>query len=337
MVLKRAEMPPVPLGDVLCQSSSPIVKAWLASIAARTGSSSSADDWRADHSLLFSELSSGSLRPAKEIDLQDVHGLTQREQDVVRYFALKHPRGAEMDSDFVDLYFNLLRSSKRKPLVGRLPCILPQSKIWMRFGATGRLLVPDELFAAQGMWLQEHGIAILPRAPAPDPPQRLPPGCKVARLSFHEAANLAGNAFNGFAALAALVCLFTGVQPPAADLQPEPFRSSRAWSIMGSDGATRASHGAALVAISGGRMLKAMCPAHCGCFRLLPTRDRTHSEACPWQCWCLMFCFCECCFCWWAHCFCLAVACFSPPACRTSRPEPSYNIGWPAQAAFQIG
>ena len=148
--------------------------------------------------------------------------LTPREQDVIKYFFLRH-----VPSDFDDasgksriwafeLYHNLTRTLHRSPRGHRskpLLTVLPHSNMFLVMSHMSRLVVPPELFAFQGFFLEDYGIAVHPatgrrRGPVTASPRSFP-------MSYRDAADLMGNAFNLFAASAFLCALALHFEEPA--------------------------------------------------------------------------------------------------------------------------
>ena len=152
--------------------------------------------------------------------------LTPREQDVIKYFFLRH-----VPSDFDDasgksriwafeLYHNLTRTLHRSPRGYRckpLLTVLPNSNMFLVMAHMSRLAVPPELFAFQGFFLEDYGMAVHPAAGRRRGPVTASPSRSFA-MSYRDAADLMGNAFNLFAASAFLCALALHVQEPAASV-----------------------------------------------------------------------------------------------------------------------
>lgn len=185
--------------------------------------------WRKDHEHIFG--SAGLPWPPKPtpeqaaqscwkfLNHENLSVLTPREQEVIQYFLLRH-----VPSDFEDasgrsriwafeLYHNLNRTLHRSPR-GRckpLVTVLPHSNMFLVMSHMSRLAVPPELFAFQGFFLEDYGMAVHPAAGR----RRGPVTARNFAMSYRDAADLMGNAFNLFATSAFLCALALHFDRPA--------------------------------------------------------------------------------------------------------------------------
>lgn len=186
---------------------------WLL-LSSRRDEEDSRCKWRTEHAKIFQECQQ-DMPPA---DLSCWSGfssaskgfLSLREQDALRLLLLKH-RPSDFTSDggkpivwAYDLLHSLARIHRRSPRGGKtkpLLTVLPRSNFFLMFGGNqGRLATPSEVCAFQGFFLDEWNITIRPLDTTKDRETQCKPMCFA--LTYREAVDLMGNAFNLFAAAA---------------------------------------------------------------------------------------------------------------------------------------
>jgi hypothetical protein len=218
-----------------CRASPDITAEWLQSLQRRAAEDDERRQWMKDHERIFR--SAGLAWPPvptseqaarscwKFLNQESLSVLSPREQDVIKYFMLRH-----VPNDFDDasgesriwafeLYHNLARTRHRSPRSHRskpLLTVLPHSNMFLVMAHMSRLVVPPELFAFQGFFLEDYGMVVHPTVGRQRGAVTASQSTRSFALSYRDAADLMGNAFNLFAASAFLCALAPHFEEPAA-------------------------------------------------------------------------------------------------------------------------